>query len=92
MHVGRNRHYGEKTCGNPNVASGTSCAATISRAKALARHLSIPCGVDEAFFADSVVDAIACALSAIRSLSVTVARFSPSAALGGESRPLREMR
>ena len=46
--------------------------------------------VDEAFFADSVVDAIACALSAIRSLSVTVARSSPSAALGGKSRPLRE--
>jgi adenylate cyclase len=46
--------------------------------------------IDEPFFGDSMVDAIACTLSATRSLSVTVARFSVSTALGGAERPLRK--
>lgn len=80
----------EETCGNPNVASWTSGLAPISRAKPSLVIFPFHAVVDEAFFADSVVDAIACALSAIPSLSVTVARSSPSAALGNKSRPLRE--
>jgi TolB-like protein/AraC-like DNA-binding protein/predicted Zn-dependent protease len=81
---------GEKTGGYLNVVSGASSAVPVSRDKPSLAIFPFHAAIDEPFFADSMADAIACTLSATRSLSVTVTRFSVSTALGGAERPLRK--